>query len=384
MFAFYSIFCIFLTLAYLAIMAIYWLGWRKLKAYHLPKNNAPKTFISVLIPARNEAENIGTCLESILLGNFPKTHYEIIVIDDHSEDETAQIVLNYSKNHQNIRLIKLSEHLNPDEKLQSPKKKAVETAIKQAKGTLIVTTDADCVVLPDWLSLIVAAFEEYSPKMIAAPVVFHKEKNLLQWFQSLDFVGMMGITGAGIHWGFQRMGNGANLAYTKAVFEEVNGFEGVDDRASGDDMYLLQKVANRYPDGIFFLKNKEARVFTEAKSDWRGFVQQRIRWGSKNAAYPEKWVTILLALVFFFCWTLVINIFLLPFFTELRRLFIFQIIVKMGIDFLFLREMSLFFNKKNLLRWFIPSCFMHIVYIAFVGLMSQLVKNYEWKGRKLR
>jgi glycosyltransferase involved in cell wall biosynthesis len=160
MFAFYSIFCILLTVAYLAIMTMYWLGWRKLKGYQLPKNHVSKTFISVLIPARNEAENIGTCLESILVGNFPKTHYEIIVIDDYSEDETAQIVLNYSKNHANIRLIKLSEHQNPEEINFSPKKKAIEIAIKQAKGTLIVTTDADCVVLPDWLSLIVGAFEE--------------------------------------------------------------------------------------------------------------------------------------------------------------------------------------------------------------------------------
>jgi poly-beta-1,6-N-acetyl-D-glucosamine synthase len=367
-------------------MGIYWAGWRNLEGWNLSEQFQPSIFISIIIPARNEAENISRCLESILSVNYPKYLYEIIVIDDHSTDETALIVTNFIKKNTNINLICLDliPQLQNPQTPQSPKKTAIETAMKYAKGTHIITTDADCIVQSDWLRLIASAFQGNEVKMVAASVAFYQEKNLLQRFQGLDFVGMMGITGAGIHWGFQRMGNGANLAYTKAVFEEVNGFEGVTDRASGDDMYLLQKVAHLYPKGVFFLKNKNATVFTEAKSDLHSFIQQRIRWGSKNAAYPEKWVTILLAAVFFFCWTLVINAVLIPFFSWTIWLFLFQLIAKMAIDFLFLREMSLFFNKQNLLKWFLPSCFMHIAYIAWVGLASQLVKNYEWKGRKLR
>jgi cellulose synthase/poly-beta-1,6-N-acetylglucosamine synthase-like glycosyltransferase len=372
---------------YLVIMGIYWAGWRSLPIWHLPIDFTPTTFISIIIPARNEGKNISTCLESILSGSYPKFLYEIIVVDDHSEDDTATIVEDFIVKNKNIVLIRLGAipALLNASVTQSPKKKAIETAMQCAKGTHIITTDADCIVQNNWLMYHAAAFEQQpNVKMIAAPVAFYQEKNLLQRFQGLDFVGMMGITGAGIHWGFQRMGNGANLAYTKAVFKEINGFEGVNDRASGDDMYLLQKVAHLYPKGVFFLKNKNATVHTQAKSDLNGFIQQRIRWGSKNAAYPEKWVTILLAFVFFFCWTLVFNIVSLPFSVELRGVFLFQILAKVSIDFLFLREMSLFFKKENLLRWFIPSCFMHIAYIAGVGMMSQLVKNYEWKGRKLR
>jgi cellulose synthase/poly-beta-1,6-N-acetylglucosamine synthase-like glycosyltransferase len=387
--------CFFLTLAYFVIMAMYWAGWCDLKVWNLSKETSLNTQFSIIIPARNEAQNIRTCLESILLGNYPKNLYEILVIDDYSEDETANIVEDLAKKHSNIRLIRLSTLLSQSNSSQtlkssnfqpsSPKKKAIETALNFAQGTHIVTTDADCLVQPDWLNYLASVFEQkFAIKMVAAPVAFYKEKNLLQRFQGLDFVGMMGITAAGIHWGFQRMGNGANLAYTKSVFEEVNGFEGVNDRASGDDMYLLQKVAHLYPKGVFFLKNENATVFTEAKEDLKSFVQQRIRWGSKNAAYPEKWVTILLATVFFFCWTLVFNLLLSPFFFGAFWLLLFQIAVKIAIDYFFLREMSFFFQKQTLLRWFLPSCFMHIAYIAWVGLASQLVKNYEWKGRKLR
>ncbi len=143
---------------------------------------------------------------------------------------------------------------------------------------------------------------------------YGEEKSLFEKFQSLDFIGMMGVTGAGIHGRFMNMCNGANLAYEKKAFYEVDGFNGIDKIASGDDMLLLQKMANRFPNQICFLKNKNATVLTHAKSDLKSFFQQRIRWASKSSSYQEFQITFILALVFFFCVSTVFNFFLLPFF----------------------------------------------------------------------
>ncbi|MFN4254355.1 MAG: glycosyltransferase [Saprospiraceae bacterium] len=385
----YLIFSVLLASAYGAIMRNYWHGWRSLPAWILPKNYNPTTPVTVVIPARNEAENIGECLRSILAGTYSPGLLEIIVVDDHSEDATAQIVAQIAESQAvKIRLLRLADFVAPDERLNSHKKKAIETALAHASGELIVTTDADCICPPDWLRLLVSVFERWSQvRMVAAPVLFHRERGLLERFQSLDFAGMMGITGAGIHLRFQRMGNGANLAYRKSAFEAVGGYAGVDGRASGDDVFLMQKIAARWPNGsVFFLKNAAATVLTEAKPTLREFVRQRIRWGSKNAASPERRVTLILAAVFFFCWNILLNAVLLVFFPrwELGMALAIQLIYKALADWRLLREMCVFFGRRDLLRWFWPSFFMHIVYIAGVGAASQFFQKYEWKGRRVR
>ena len=213
-----------LSVFYIIIQTIYTEGWKALSIWNIPNDFQPKTKISILIPARNEADNIGNCIESILNQTYPKNLFEIIVLDDFSEDETAELVNNYTKNNlTTIRLIALGNYISLDD-TQSFKKKAIEIGIAQANGELIVTTDADCVVQPNWLMLIASIYEEKQPKFIAAPVNFYQEQNDFERFQSLDFIGMMGITGSGIHTKLMNMCNGANLAYSKAVFYEVKGF----------------------------------------------------------------------------------------------------------------------------------------------------------------
>ena len=139
----------------------------------------------------------------------------------------------------------------------------METAIGLAKGNLIVTTDADCIVQPEWLQTIASYYEEFGPVFIAAPVVYtnplHGDsffKKLLKIFQSLDFITLQGITGASVYKKFHNMCNGANLAYEKKVFNEVGGFEGIDQIASGDDMLLMHKIQKIYPGRIQYLKSR--------------------------------------------------------------------------------------------------------------------------------
>lgn len=385
---------IFLAIAYAALMLLYLYGWRTLPEWRIPQRDwNPTTRVSVVVPARNEVANIEACLRSIVEGTYPPDLLEIIVIDDHSKDATASAVTQFSRNSPAaIRLLSLADFIPPEETVFSHKKKALEVGISQATDSLIVTTDADCIVPKEWLRLLVSVFEvKKEVKILTAPVAFQHEKGLLQYFQSLDFLGLMGITGAGIRLGRQRMGNGANLAYPKSVFEAVGGFEGNENRASGDDMFLIQKIAARWPGGVFFLKNPDATVLTEAKSTWHGFLQQRLRWGTKNAALPEWPVRLALLLLFLFCWSILINTVLFVgsvifgVFAEgnLPEILLFQIFLKAIFDYIFLSEMCRFFKRKDLLRWFVPSFLLYTLYIPLLGTASLFFKKYQWKGRQV-
>ena len=380
----YFIISILLSIFYLAIQTIYTEGWKALPNWNIPSDFLPKTKISVLIPARNEADNIENCINSILQQTYPESLYEIIVIDDFSQDETADLVKNYiQKGHKNIQLIQLAHQISPDE-IQSFKKKSIEIGVNKAKGELIVTTDADCIVQPQWLKLIASLYQTKKPKFIAAPVNFHQENNNFERFQSLDFIGMMGITGAGIHTKIMRMCNGANLAYPKAIFIEMKGFQGIDQHASGDDMMLLQKIAKVYPDNIEYLKNPDATTFTKTQKTLKSFINQRVRWSTKSKGYEEKQMTLILIGV----WLFSTNIFIafagsLLFGSSFLMLGLGQFLVKMIADYRLLKTSSTYFNRSDLMQTFVKSSLYHLIYIVIIGFLGGITKKYQWKGRKI-
>ena len=364
------------------IMLRYIEGWNATPVWEIPDNFLPKTKVSILISARNEAENIQACLHAVLNQNYPAHLFEVILIDDHSTDETHQLA--ESIGHENLKILRLEDFVKKEKSLKSYKKKAIEIGIKNSLGNLIVATDADCIVPENWLKLIVSFFEKKELKFIAAPVNFYQEKTLFEKFQSLDFLGMMGVTSAGIHRRFMRMCNGANLAYEKKAFFEVGGFEGINHLASGDDMLLMQKMTKRFPAQVGFLKNKNATVFTKTKSTVNEFTQQRIRWASKSSSYPEPQIIITLGFVFLFCINILLSFVALPwFFENLIWVFLIQILVKAIIDYFFLKKMCTFFQRKDLMKIFIPAQIIHIIYIVAIGILSNLKKEYNWKGRKV-
>jgi len=369
-----------LSLFYLLIISVYLYGWNKIPSWETPKNFTPKTKVSILIPARNEAEKILKCLNAILIQTYPKDLFEVIVLDDFSTDGMADLILD---KFQNIKLLKLSDFLS-EKDTQSFKKRAIELGIEHSYGELILTTDADCEVPKNWLDSIVSFYEEKQLKFIAAPVNFHQEKSIFERFQSLDFMGMMCVTGAGIQLRLGNMCNGANLAYEKSAFYEVGGFEGINQIASGDDMLLMQKIAEKYPSKIGFLKNQNTTVLTEAKPNLGSFLSQRIRWASKSTSYKEWRVTFILGMVFLFCLNILSSFLLIPFLGILGvKVFLSQLTIKMIIDFIFLGKMARFFNRKDLMKTYLPSQLLHISYIVVVGILGNLIKKYEWKGRQV-
>lgn len=354
-------------------------GWKIMPIWKFNKTFVPKTKITIIIPARNEAENIQACLNSIVHQNYPTDLFEVIVIDDHSTDDTADIIRSYAD--QNIRLLQLADFVD-ESNTKSFKKRAIEIGVAHAKGDLIVGTDADCIVPENWLRHFAHYFEKTKAVFIAAPVNFHEEKNTLERFQSLDFIGMMGITAAGITGKFMHMCNGANLAYSKKAFNKIGGFKGIDHVASGDDMLLMQKMAKFYPNRIGFIKHPKQTVLTHAKPTWTSFLSQRLRWASKSSDYTEWQVAFYLAMVFFFCCTILFNVILLAFLGKaILYTLLVQVFIKMLMDFLLLYPTSQFFGRSDLMRSFFPSSFLHLLYIVIIGFLANFKKNYSWKDR---
>ncbi|OOQ57905.1 glycosyl transferase [Mucilaginibacter pedocola] len=348
-------------------------GWAALRR---PKTDgAPlNTRVTILIAARNEEELIHKTIEDILAQDYPRHLVEVIIVDDHSTDRTAEIISSYAS--QGITLMQLKE----DKPLNSYKKKAIAEAIARSKGDLMVATDADCRMGKSWLSTIVSYYETHQPVMISSPVTYFEERSLFELLQTLEFSYLIGIGAAFIGNGRASTCNGANLAYRKDVFYEVGGFKGIDDLASGDDELLLQKVAVKYPNRIGFLKNSEAVVYTHAKHTLQEFLQQRRRWASKSTRYKDKWIVALAVAIWLFNVSLLVNAGLSFYNIFFFKLFLVQFLLKYIFEVAFLLPITSFFKRVNLVGLLIILIPIHIVYFVYVGLIGN-TRKYSWKGR---
>jgi glycosyltransferase involved in cell wall biosynthesis len=375
------IFSILLFIIYSSLILFYHQSWLSIPVSRGQSaiDNILSTSISVIIPARNEENNIRACLDSILKQSYPATLIEIIVVDDFSTDRTAEIVTSFAD--KNVTLLLLKDFTTGE--LNSYKKKAIEVGISKAKGDLIITTDADCIVPNSWLQIIVSFYERTHPAFIAAPVSYYGENNFLKIFQSLDFMTLQGVTGASVYKKFHSMCNGANLAYEKKVFYEVNGFAGIDTIASGDDMLLMHKIFLLYPDRVLFLKSPGAIVQTKPSETWSEFFNQRIRWASKADKYPDKKITAVLLMVYLFnVWILVLGI-LSIFYPALVSWFLGILVAKTIVELWFLYPVATFFKKDKLLWWFPLAQPFHILYTIIAGWLGKF-GSYKWKERKVK
>ncbi len=380
---------------YFLLILYYWKSWLSITDFRYRVSDAKfSTKISVIIPARNEEDNMAACLNSMISQSYPKHLFDVLVVDDHSTDNSAAIIKTYDA--QMVKLISLKDFVSGAE-INSYKKKAIETAIAQSAGELIVTTDADCMVPENWLQTIAAFYEQFDPAFIAAPVSINCSNKFIEFFQALDFMMLQGITGASVHKKIHSMCNGANLAYTKKAFEEVGGFSGIDHIASGDDMLLMHKIYKRWPDKVMFLKSKDAIVRTAPVNSIKEFFNQRIRWASKASKYDDKRIFGVLLIVYLFNLVLIvlpvialfknkildIRLYPFTFLISIFELWLFLIIIKTIIELFFLYPVAKFFGKQSMLLMFPVMQPFHIIYTVIAGWLGKF-GSYRWKERNVK
>lgn len=371
-----DIFLITMTVVYVFLVLYMLRGW-----FQIPYFNSPhipvRTSVSVLIAARNEEDNIARTLDCIVNQDFPKELLQIIVVDDHSTDNTAAIVASYAS--KGVTLLQLNE----GDKLNSYKKLAISRAIAQASGEIVVTTDADCRMGTKWLRTIVHYFEKSGGYMVSSPVAYSEEKSYFERLQTLEFLYLIGLGAAGIGNGNPTTCNGANLAYRRELFYEMEGFNGIDNLASGDDELFLHKVAEKYAKKIGFCKSKDAIVYTDAKATLSSFINQRRRWASKSTKYRDKRVVWLGVSIWLFNLSLIAS--LVQFVVDLPNiniLFLIAFGMKVLAEFVFIYPLCDFISRRSLLMHLLPLSLVHAVYLVYIGVAGNVGK-YNWKGRKV-
>ncbi|WP_348825178.1 glycosyltransferase family 2 protein [Flavobacterium aestuarii] len=362
------LFLLGITIIY--VLAVSWLiyGFTMINRFEYI-GSTPKTSFSIIVPFRNEEENLPVLLESFSKLNYPTDLFEVILVDDES-DERLQIA-DYRFKINTLNNIRVSN---------SPKKDAITTAMEIVKTDWVITTDADCAVPENWLLALDNFIQLHHVSMIAGAVTYNCQNSFLHHFQQLDLASLQGATigSFGINKGF--MCNGANFAYTRSFFQKLNGFEGNNAIASGDDVFLLQKAITEYPEKVAYLKSKNTIVTTKPVSDWKSLFFQRVRWASKTTSYQSLFgkrlglIVFLMNFGFVYC-------FVLTFLGMFPCFFIgILFLIKFGIDTILIKQTNEFLTKHTI-RYLLLSSLWYPFFSTAVALYS-LFGKYEWKGRR--
>lgn len=363
-----------LTLVYFIYIVVHLASWSRLSLSEVKDTDTPRTKISVIIAARNEELTIGKCLASIAAQLYPASLLEIIVVDDHSTDRTKAVAENA------FPQITIPGKCISNREKAHGKKSALTEAIKNSSGELLVITDADCNAGKKWLASIENEYQKSGAYMLCGPVQISNETGLIGRFQSLELCGLSLLSGAGINARVPLLCNGANLAYTRKAFDALEGFKGIDNNPSGDDILLMFKMNHRYPGKIHYVKNRDAVVSTTAQNSMETFLLQRIRWASKGLYSKNFANSFVSMLVFLSNFLSIITILLSVIFWKIVPVLVFGIVLKIAADFLLLLFGTLFFEKKKLLWIFPVAEFITMFYVSWVGIAANF-SSYSWKER---
>lgn len=351
-------------LCYVGLIILFIVSTKKVKV--LPNyDSQPEICFSIVVPFRNEAANLPSLLKSIEKLKYPVENFEVILVDDESEDNFQLPTSNFQ-----IKLIPNQRTSN------SPKKDAIQTAISQAKYDWILTTDADCVVTENWLVDLNQFIQTHQKEMVCGPVLFKQTKGFLQDFQQIELLSLQEVTigSFGLHQPF--MCNGANFAYTKTLYKKLNGFEGNDTIASGDDVFLLQKAIKYHPEKVGFLKKSGYFVQTNAASSWKELFYQRVRWAGKSTNYSSRFGQ-LVALVVLLGNSALIAIIFEFFFGHFEYTPL--LLLKVAADYILAKQAAQFYQVR--LNNVLLTAFVYPFFSSAVAFYS-LFGKYQWKGRK--
>ncbi|MEG2101870.1 MAG: glycosyltransferase [Flavobacterium sp.] len=365
------IFALFsITAIYTFSISLLVYGFFKVKQYH-KRELSPKTSFTIIVPFRNEAENLPNLLNSFSNLNYPKDLFEVVLVDDSSEEKFQ--VSSFRFQVSVIDNIRISN---------SPKKDAITTAMQHVRSNWVITTDADCMVPENWLLTYDNYIQDNKVSMLAGAVTYECKNSFLDHFQQLDLMSLQGATigSFGLNRGF--MCNGANFAYTKSIFERLNGFEGNDKIASGDDVFLLQKAIEKFLDEVHYLKAKEVIVSTKPTETWKSLFYQRVRWAAKTSSYKSSFGKLLGLIVFFGNLSFVIGFFYFLFGFWSYSVFVLLAFFKFSVDFVLLYTTNKFLSKDRI-KSLLLSSLLYPFFSSIVALYS-LFGSYEWKDRRFR
>lgn len=342
--------------------------WRRTLRDYTPDLPAPGSLplLSVVVAARNEAAHIPALLEALKASSWTGP-LELILVDDHSEDDTAETA----------RSVGLAG-LRVLEAKGRGKRAALADGVAAATGTIVLLTDADCRPSPDWIPLMAAPLLQGGARWVSGPVMVDSGGSLLSAYDGLESQGMTVITAAGFAGGRPELAQGASLAFRKADLEALGGYAALPARASGDDVLLLQRFAAAFPGKCRFLADARAIVHTSAPPSWQALLAQRLRWTSKSASLAPA-TRARMGLVY----AASLMVLALPFPGWSNSIGVF-LALKITADLLVLHAGTRFFGHRRLLALYPLALAVHPLLVVISGTLGPLRPSYRWKGRRVR
>ncbi len=368
---------------YCLFTLLLWRAWRRIRVPAGPVPGTGRPFFSVVVAARDEARHLPDLLHGLAQQDYPREGFEVLVVDDHSTDDTARVVTEAAA-HAGfpLRLLRLADYLPASAGGGNYKKKAIEYGVQSARGEWIVLTDGDCRVQPGWLASLAGCVRGKGVRMVSGPVAFDGERSAFEKMQTVEFASLIGSGAATLQMGLPTMCNAANLAFSREAFRAVDGYAGTADTATGDDLFLMHKLHARFPGGVVFLKNPGSVVYTRAKATWGAFYQQRKRWASKWNLYQDWRVSAVAVAVFAANVSLPAGLAgylsgaLSPGWLLLGTA------ARFAGEFAFLRDVLRFLGRGSRVGWILPVQLVYALYVVFFAIIAQK-RGYVWKGRKL-
>ncbi|MCL2073336.1 MAG: glycosyltransferase [Marinilabiliaceae bacterium] len=368
----FSLFCfgLIITIAYCTIILLFCCGWKKTSESQtkISKENLP--FISVIVPFRNEKENLPILISALINQTYPAEKYEIIAVDDHSTDNSAVI---FSTNLNFKNLIVLNNE-------SEGKKNALKTGILKSCGQLIITTDADCLPPQLWLETIVENYLHSSPAMLSGGVKIKGNNSFFSRFQIVEHISLQMCSASAILLNNPIFCSGANLAFEKNEWlNAINQIDG-NNNLSGDDLFLMH-IFKKKKKKIIYIKNKNAVVTTKTEKNITDFMKQRMRWGGKSLEYKDI-QTIMLALMVFLT-NLFISVSIIFTFFYPNYFIPFVFVMKLFSDYQIIKQGIDFFDFKMTFFDYIIFSIIYPFYITTAAL-GAVFGNVSWKGRKTK
>jgi poly-beta-1,6-N-acetyl-D-glucosamine synthase len=323
--------------------------------------------VSVVIACRNEEENLPKILGDLSCQDYDDRLYEVIIVDDNSSDGTWQVASAFNGIN-NYRVIRNASQ---------GKKSAIRSGVEVAAGKLIITTDADCRMDKSWISSLAGIYSASKADMIIAAVQSEKQPGFGGAFRNLEFLSLQGVTAGSAKAGFPVMCNGANLAFTRDTYLRHSG-NLHNEIPSGDDIFFLHSLKKEKDSKIVWAGSSSAAVTTRLPDTLLSFITQRARWISKAKAYSDRFTRMISAATFL---AVALNIVLLIcaiFNPEFIPLFIASFVLKSVPDFLILSETTRLYNKRFLMKWFLPAQVVYPFYVLAVLAYSLFFRS-SWK-----
>lgn len=296
-----------------------------------------KPCLTVIIPFKNEEENLPALLLAIERQTYPQDKFTVLFVNDHSTDEGVTLIEAAIEKHGNYRLL-LNEFTG--------KKAALLTGVEQANTDWIISTDADCIPAPTWLQKMASGFTQET-LFVAGPVKLSSSKpgSWLQQLLNLEHLALQRLTYLSIRKEQPLIANGANMAYRKEAFLDAAQADLNMHIASGDDTFLLFHCYKRNPKSCKAITDTGAMVTTHAADSYGKAVRQRTRWAAKIKAYANLWHVKETGLIFLLANFMLPILFFQDATSKIRYSMILYWFLKTAVDYYFTRPIANRFNQ---------------------------------------